>query len=97
MPRPKSHHSSTDIDAQIRRLEQERERLVVLEDQRRGAIIRDCLNGKSADSIRTVLEPIVNPRDAALFGISRPLNQGTSKTAARPTGRPAREQTAAPG
>lgn len=77
MARPRTHQSSADVDAQIRRLEQEKQRLVVEEDQRRGAVIRDCLTSPIADSLREMLQPVVSSRDAALFGIQ------TSRT--RPT------------
>jgi len=67
MPRPKSERHSTDLDAEIARLEQERKRLVQSEDQRRGAIIRDCLAGSNGAQLKAVLQPLINSRDAFLF------------------------------
>ncbi len=69
MARPKTERHSSDLAAEIARLEQERKRLIQTEDQRRGAIIRDLLSGQSGDSLRSVLHPIVNGRDAFLFGL----------------------------
>ena len=69
MGRPKNEKHSSDIDAEIRRLEKERERLIIAEDQRRGAIIRECLSGKAGDRLREILRPLVAPRDAFLFGL----------------------------
>ena len=92
MARPKAHQSSTDVDAQIRRLEQEKQRLIVAEDQRRGAIIRDCLTGTLGDSIRGILRPIVAARDASLFGIGtteQPASE-TPRVRSGPTAKPVR-------
>lgn len=69
MGRPKNEKHSSDIDAEIRRLEEEKQRLIVAEDQRRGAIIRECLTGKSGESLRGILRPLVAPRDAFLFDL----------------------------
>lgn len=69
MGRPKNEKHSFDIDAEIRRLEQEKERLIIAEDQRRGAIIRECLSGRAGDQLREILRPLVAPRDAFLFGL----------------------------
>ena len=68
MGRPKNGKHSSDIDAEIRRLEEEKQRLIVAEDQRRGAIIRECLSGKAGDRLCEILRPLVAPRDAFLFG-----------------------------
>lgn len=72
MPRPKSERHSTDLDAEIARLKEERKRLIQSEDQRRGAIIRDCLCGPNRTQLRDVLRPLVNPRDAFLFDFESP-------------------------
>lgn len=72
MPRSKSERHSTDLDAEIARLKEERKRLIQSEDQRRGAIIRDCLCGPNGSQLRDVLRSLVNPRDAFLFGYDSP-------------------------
>ena len=72
MPRPKSERHSSDLDAEIARLEQERKRLIQSEDQRRGAIIRELLSGSSGNSVRSILKPLVSPRDSFLFGLEGP-------------------------
>jgi hypothetical protein len=69
MGRPKNEKHSSDIDAEIRRLEEEKQRLIIAEDQRRGAIIREYLSGKAGDRLREILRPLVVPRDAFLFGL----------------------------
>ena len=72
MPRPKSERHSSDLVAEIARLEQERKRLIQAEDQRRGSIIRECLAGLNGDHIRDTLRPFVSSRDAFLFGLDVP-------------------------
>ena len=79
MARPKSERRSSDLEAEIARLEEERNRLVQSEDQRRGAIIRELLTGPSGDSLRASLQPLVATRDAFLFGLDGP--SGNSKAA----------------
>lgn len=74
MGRPKNEKHSGDIDAQIRQLEEEKQRLILAEDQRRGAIIRECLSGKSADQLRNILRPLIAPRDAFLFRLEQPMS-----------------------
>lgn len=69
MARPKNEKRSADIDAQIRQLEGERRRVIIAEDQRRGAIIREALSGKSGDQLRELLRPLVAPRETFLFGL----------------------------
>ena len=76
MPRPKSERHSSDLDAEITRLEQERKRLIQSEDQRRGAIIRECLRGPNGSQIRDVLRPLLNSRDCFLFGLESPPLSG---------------------
>lgn len=70
MPRPKSDRHSSDLDAEIARLEQERKRLVQTEDQRRGAIIRELLAGTNGSALRDLLQPLIGSRDAFLFGVA---------------------------
>ncbi|HWG33966.1 MAG TPA: hypothetical protein VN650_07340 [Gemmatimonadaceae bacterium] len=82
MPRLKSERHSTDLDAEIARLEQERKRLIQSEDQRRGAIIREFLAGPSGGSLRAILQPLVAGRDSFLFGLDVPSN-GTKQAAPR--------------
>ena len=81
MARPKSERRSSDLEAEIARLEEERNRLVQSEDQRRGAIIRELLTGPGGDSLRLSLQPLVAARDAFLFGLDGP--SGKAKTPAR--------------
>lgn len=78
MGRAKQLTTSADIDAQIRRLQQERERAIVAEDQRRGALIRDYLNGGNGDVIRAALGRVVSSRDAYLFGLGEAAGEGES-------------------
>lgn len=89
MPRPKTERHSTDLDAEIARLEQERKRLIQSEDQRRGAIIRDCLRGPNGAQLRDALGPVVNSRDAFLFGLESPSmsSQQSNSPAPRATRR----------
>ena len=72
MPRPKTERNSSDLDAEIALLEQERKRLIEAEDQRRGAILRNLLGGTAGNSLRTILQPLVPGRDAFLFGLDVP-------------------------
>jgi hypothetical protein len=80
MPRPKNPQSAADLDTHIRRLKRQRKRLLELEDQHRGAVIRGCLHGQDADRIRAMLAPLIAPRDAHLFGIVN-LTEGESQPA----------------
>ena len=84
MPRPKSERHSSDLDAEITRLEQERKRLIQSEDQRRGAVIRECLRGPTGGHIRDVLRPLVDSRDCFLFGLESPPSSGDKSGAATP-------------
>lgn len=90
MPRPKSERHSSDLDAEIARLEQERKRLIQSEDQRRGAIIRELLTGPFGSSLRTTLRPLVASRDSFLFGLeiepesAKPAAPRSRQSAARP-------------
>jgi hypothetical protein len=69
MSRQKKPQSSAEIEAQIRRLQEERERVIATEDQRRGALIRECLSGRNGDELRTALQRAVSARDAHLFDL----------------------------
>lgn len=71
MSRPKKPQTSAEIAAEIRRLEEERERAIAAEDQRRGELLRGYLDGKNSDAIRATLGRVVGPRDAYLFGIDK--------------------------
>lgn len=91
MPRPKSERHSSELDAEIARLEHERKRLIQSEDQRRGAIIRELLTGPSGSSLRATLRPLVAIRDSFLFGLevepdsAKPAAPRSRQSAARPT------------
>lgn len=67
MSRPKRLQTSADIAAEIRRLEEERQRAIVAEDQRRGALLREYLGGPHGRAIRAALAPAIGSRDAYLF------------------------------
>lgn len=69
MSRQKRAQSSAEIDAEIRRLQEERERAIASEDQRRGALIREYLSGRNSAEIRSALERAVSSRDAYLFNL----------------------------
>jgi hypothetical protein len=79
MARPKSERRSSDLEAEIARLEEERNRLIQTEDQRRGAIIRELLASPSGDSLRSTLQSLVAARDAFLFGLES--SSGNAKQA----------------
>jgi hypothetical protein len=90
MPRPKSERHSSDLAAEIARLEQERKRSIQSEDQRRGAIIRELLAGPASNSLQSTLQPLIAGRDAFLFGV-----EATNNGAKQP-GRRSRASTARP-
>lgn len=71
MSRPKRLHTSADITAEIRRLEEERQRAMIAEDQRRGALLREYLGGAHGSAIRAALAPALGARDAYLFDFAR--------------------------
>ena len=98
MPRAKSERHSTDLDVEIARLEQERKRLIQSEDQRRGAIVRDCLHGPNGGQLRDALRPLVNSRDHFLFGLESPpaSSDKASDSAPRATRRRIAESTQLP-
>ena len=69
MSRQKRTQSSAEIETEIRRLQEERERAIAAEDQRRGALIREYLSGGNGFEIRAALERAVSSRDAYLFNL----------------------------
>lgn len=69
MPRRKTVHTSSDLEAQIRRLEEERARLLTEEDRRRGELLRGYLAGTHGEAIRSALAAAIGARDAQLFGL----------------------------
>ena len=71
MSRPKRPQTSAEIAAEIRRLEEEKQRAIAAEDQRRGELLRGYLDGKNGDAIRAALGRVIGPRDAYLFGIDK--------------------------
>lgn len=71
MSRPKKPQTSAEIAAEIRRLEEEKQRAIAVEDQRRGELLRGYLGGKNGDAIRATLGRVVGPRDAYLFGVDK--------------------------
>ena len=87
MSRTRRPPSSAEIEAEIRRLTEERARALATEDQRRGELLRGYLAGPHGAELRAVLAPLVGRRDAPLFG----LNAG----AERDTGTPATTRQAA--
>ena len=70
MSRPRKPQTSADVELEIRRLVEAKERLVADEDQRRGALLREYLAARGADALLAALAPMVGARDAYLFGIS---------------------------
>ena len=69
MSRPRKPQTSADVEVEIRRLLEAKERLVADEDQRRGALLREYLARPEGDALRSVLAPFAGARDAYLFGI----------------------------
>ncbi|MCU0633473.1 MAG: hypothetical protein MUE41_01265 [Gemmatimonadaceae bacterium] len=69
MPRPRAIHTAAAVDAEIRRLMQERERLVIEEDRQRGALVRAALGGPHGETIRAALVRAIDARDAHLFAL----------------------------
>ncbi len=70
MSRPRKPQTSADVEVEIRRLLEAKERLVADEDQRRGALLREYLARPDADALRTALASFAGARDAYLFGIA---------------------------
>jgi hypothetical protein len=90
MTRAKRRQSSADVDAEIRRLQAERQRLIDAEDQRRGALIREYLSAPSGGALRAALGPLVSRRDATLFRLETEPSSPANVTDRRPRPRPAR-------
>lgn len=84
MARPKNQKNSADIEAEIRRLEEKKSRATIVEDQRRGAIIRDCLSRPSGAELCNILRPLVTSRDAFLFGLEPTPSRDVSSDARSP-------------
>ena len=76
MSRTRKPQTSADIAAAIRQLEEEKQRAIVAEDQRRGELLRTYLDGNNGDTIRATLGRVVSSRDAHLFGIDRGTQAG---------------------
>lgn len=94
MSRPRKPQTSADVELEIRRLLEAKQRLVADEDQRRGALLREYLAGTGADALRAALAPVVGARDAYLFGIStargvRSAERSDAPRAGRPAATPA--------
>ena len=81
MARPKLHRNTTELDAQIarvqreteaelRRLQDERHEAEGREDRRRGEVVRACLAGSHGDALRRVLAASVSAKDRPLFGVA---------------------------
>ncbi len=94
MGRTRRPHTAADIDAAIRQLEEERQRAILVEDQRRGELLRGYLVGKHGDAIRTALGRVVGPRDAYLFGLDGARKAETAPADQRRAERVAQQQSA---
>jgi len=72
MSRPKKIDVTTaELDAQIAKLQRQRNECQTLEDQRRGQLVRECLEGPQGETVKRVFEPLVSAKDRALFGLSK--------------------------
>lgn len=69
MSRPRKPQTSAEVEAEIRRLLEAKERLVADEDQRRGALLREYLGRPDGDVLRGALSSFTDPRDRYLFGL----------------------------
>jgi hypothetical protein len=94
MSRPKTPQTSADVEREIRRLLEAKERLIADEDQRRGALLREYLARPNASDLRDALVRFVGGREGYLFGIDTPSNGATTRTSAR--GTPAESVDASP-
>jgi hypothetical protein len=86
MSRPRNPQTSADVDAEIRRLLEAKQRLVATEDQRRGELLREYLTRPDGEALRDVLAAFAGDRDAYLFGLERTRserNAGTNREAHR--------------
>jgi hypothetical protein len=88
--RPASYQTSADVDAEIRRLEAERQRLIDAEDQRRGALIREYLSAPDGDALREALARFTSPRDGVWFGLATGMPDGATPGDRRAARRPSR-------
>ena len=96
MARPRKPQTSADVEFEISRLLEAKQRLVADEDQRRGALLREYLAARGADALRAALAPMVGARDAYLFGISTARGGRSSERADAPrTSHPAATSPAA--
>ena len=86
MGRPKNQLSSAEIEAQIARVQRERDDEVKrldakrrdaqgVENRRRGELLTGYLTGPKGDDLRRILDILAAPKDRALFGLdgTRPL------------------------
>ncbi len=94
MSRPRKPQTSADVELEIQRLLEAKQRLVADEDQRRGALLREYLAAPGADGLRSALAPVVGARDAHLFGIStarggRSSDRSDARRSSRPEATPA--------
>ena len=85
MTRTKQSPSSAAIDAEIRRLTEQRAQAVAAEDQRRGELLRECLAGPHGGELRALLERLVNTRDATLFQPDGEAKRGNARRRKRTT------------
>lgn len=80
MGRPKNHLSSAEIEAQIARVQRERDDEVkrldakrrdaqAVENRRRGELLTGYLAGPRGDDLRRILDTLATPKDRALFGL----------------------------
>jgi hypothetical protein len=80
MSRPKKAQTSAEIDAEIRRLQDEKQRAIVAEYQRRGELVRAYLAGRDGERIRDALREVVSHRDARRFGLGSVGPDGAGRT-----------------
>jgi hypothetical protein len=83
MSRPRAPQTSADVEREIRRLLEEKERLIADEDQRRGALLREYLTRPNASELRDALARFVGARDSYLFGIDAASNGVAARARAR--------------
>ena len=92
MARPRAHTTAAAVDAEIRRLMQARERLIVEEDRQRGALVRAALDGPQGEALRAALTRAIESRDAHLFGLDATRARTDDRGARSRTERPAAAQ-----
>lgn len=83
MARQKSPQTSAEVESEIRRLLEAKERLIADEDQRRGALLREYLARPNASELRDVLARFAGTRESYLFGIETVSNGAAARTRAR--------------